>query len=245
MLFTDANRLCTYLYSERKMNQLFRSALTFFVAPVTIAMAFTAGAQAQDIKGNADVGKTKASMCIGCHGIVGYQASFPEIYKVPKISGQGAKYISNSLLAYQKGERKHPTMGAVAAPLSEQDMADLGAYYAQHGVDAASTLPEKASVEPSTRAAELLTKGACVSCHGANFAKPIDPSYPKIAGQHADYLKVALKAYKTEGNVKVGRANGVMGGIAKQFTNEEMGILAGYVSSLPGDLKTVKQPSFR
>ena len=227
------------------MNQLLRSALTFFVAPVTIALAFAASAQAQDVKGNADVGKTKAAMCIGCHGIQGYQASFPEIYKVPKISGQGAKYISNALAAYQKGERKHPTMGAVAAPLSEQDMADLAAYYSQHGVKEAAALPEKASVEPSAKVAELLTKGACISCHGANFAKPIDPSYPKIAGQHADYLKVALKSYKTEGNPKVGRSNGVMGGIAKQFTNDEMGILAGYVSSLPGDLKTVAQSKFR
>ena len=203
------------------------------------------GAQAQEIKGNADVGKTKAAMCIGCHGIAGYQASFPEIYKVPMISGQAAKYISNSLLAYQKGERKHPTMGAIAAPLTEQDMADLGAYYSKHGVVDGATLPEKADKEPSVAVAALLAKGACISCHGANFAKPIDPSYPKIAGQHSDYLTVALKAYKTEGNAKVGRANGVMGGIAKQYSNAEMKELAKYVSSLPGDLKTVPQSKFR
>jgi cytochrome c553 len=71
--------------------------------------------------------------------------------------------------------------------------------------------------------AELLKKGACVSCHGDNFAKPIDPSYPKIAGQHADYLFVALKAYKVEKQHQhVGRGNAIMGGIAKQFTNAEL-----------------------
>jgi cytochrome c553 len=221
------------------MNKLLSLVSAFIVASVTTL------AQGQDIKGNADVGKTKAAQCIGCHGIKGYQASFPEIYRVPMISGQGAKYISNSLLAYQKGERKHPTMGAIAAPLSEQDMADLGAYYSQHGKVEGATLPEKANVEPSAAVAALLTKGACISCHGANFAKPIDPSYPKLAGQHADYLTVALKSYKTEGLAKVGRANGVMGGIAKQYTNAEMKELAKYIASLDGDLKVVPQSKFR
>ncbi len=200
---------------------------------------------AQDIKGNADVGKTKAAMCIGCHGIKGYQASFPEIYRVPMISGQGAKYISNALLAYQKGERKHPTMVSVATSLSEQDMADLGAYYSQHGKVEGAALEQVPSLQPSVAVAALLQKGACVSCHGANFAKPIDPSYPKLAGQHADYLTVALKAYKTEGLAKVGRANGVMGGVAKQYTNAEMKEMAKYISALPGDLKVVPQSRFR
>lgn len=221
------------------MNKLLTNVLAFFVACATTASV------AQEIKGNADVGKTKAAMCIGCHGIQGYQASFPEIHKVPMISGQGAKYISNALSAYQKGERKHPTMVGIAVPLSEQDMADLAAYYAGHGVVAGATLAEKPSTEPSAKVAELLKKGACISCHGANFAKPIDPGYPKIAGQHADYLFVALKAYKTEGNAKVGRSNGVMGGIAKQFSNAEMKELAKYVGSLDGDLKTVAQSKFR
>jgi cytochrome c553 len=221
------------------MNKLLSLVSAFIVASVTTL------AHGQDIKGNADVGKTKAAQCIGCHGIKGYQASFPEIYRVPMISGQGAKYISNALSAYQKGERKHPTMGAIAAPLSEQDMADLGAYYSQHGKVEGATLPEKANVEPSAAVAALLTKGACISCHGANFAKPIDPSYPKLAGQHADYLTVALKSYKTEGLAKVGRANGVMGGIAKQYTNAEMKELAKYISSLDGDLKVVPQSKFR
>ena len=70
-------------------------------------------------------------MCIGCHNIPGYQASFPEIYKVPKIAGQNAKYIVASLNAYKKGERKHPSMRAIATTLSDQDAADVAAYYEQ------------------------------------------------------------------------------------------------------------------
>ena len=90
-----------------------------------------------------------------------------------------------------------------------------------------------------------MQKAACVSCHGANFSKPIDPTYPKIAGQHADYLFVALKSYKTEGNPAVGRSNGVMGAIAKQFTNNELKALSGYVSSLDGELRTKPEDRFR
>lgn len=92
--------------------------------------AVTASAQAQDLKGDALAGKGKNAMCIGCHGIPGYKASFPAVYSAPMIAGQNAKYIENALLAYQKGERKHPTMKAVAASLTAQDMADLAAYYA-------------------------------------------------------------------------------------------------------------------
>jgi cytochrome c553 len=197
-------------------------------------------AQAQDAK----AGEKKASMCIGCHGIPGYQSSFPEIHKVPMISGQGAKFIVASLNAYKKGERKHPTMRSIAASLTDQDMADLGAFYEQHGGKAAGAPPDGAPVAP-TEVTALLNKGACASCHGASFSKPIDPSYPKVAGQHADYLYVALKAYKTEGNASVGRSNAIMGGIAKQFTNAELKHIAGYLATLPGELRTVKEPSFR
>lgn len=229
------------------MKKLLLSLITLVVTFVT-AFSVHVSANAQEakkeLKGDVQAGERKIAMCIGCHGIVGYQASFPEIYKVPKISGQGAEYIVSALTAYSKGERKHPTMRAIAQNMSEQDMLDVAAYYAVHGVVAgAPTLPK--APEGSAQVAGLLAKGACVSCHGANFAAPINPAYPKIAGQHGDYLFVALKSYKTENNAKVGRANGVMGGIAKQFTNAEMKELAGYISALPGDLKIVPQAKFR
>ena len=97
-------------------------------------------------------------------------------------------------------------MRAIAGSLTDQDMADMAAYYEQHGKDAAAAARAGRAAPPADVAA-LLTKGACASCHGANFSKPIDGSYPKLAGQHADYLYVALKAYQTEGNPQVGRGN--------------------------------------
>ncbi|MDR7295438.1 cytochrome c553 [Pelomonas aquatica] len=206
---------------------------------LALATAFGAfSAQAQDVK----AGERKIAMCIGCHGIVGYQASFPEIHKVPMISGQNAKYIVAALQAYAKGDRKHPTMHGIAASLTEQDMADVAAFYEQQAKLPA--VPESVPAAPAN-VAELLTKGACVSCHGANFSKPIDPSYPKIAGQHADYLTVALKSYKTERNNNVGRSNGVMAGQVKQFSNAELKAIAKYISTLPSELATVPQPKFR
>ncbi len=221
------------------MNKLLSYLLLPLVAFVTMSSA-----HAQEVKGDAKMGEGKIAMCIGCHGIKGYQASFPEIYKVPMIAGQGAKYVAAALHAYQKGERKHPSMRGIAEGLSDQDIADISAYYEASGSDGAKA-PVAAATPATGKAAELLAKGACASCHGDNFNKPIDPSYPKVAGQHADYLFVALKSYKTEGRATWGRSNGVMAGIAKQFTNAELKILANYVHALPGELQTVPQARFK
>ncbi len=218
-----------------------KTLTTLFALAVASVTAFS---HAQQATGDVESGKKKIAMCIGCHGIVGYQSSFPEVHRVPMISGQNGKYIASALDAYRKGDRKHPSMRGVAYSLTDQDIADVSAYYEQHGKTSAE-LPAKPSREPSVQVAELLKKGACISCHGDNFAKPIDPSYPKIAGQHADYLYVALKSYKIEKNAKVGRNNAIMGGISKQFTNAELKALANYVGSLDGDLHVVPQSRFR
>jgi cytochrome c553 len=211
---------------------------------LAVAFASSFSVNAQEVKGDIKAGEKKIAMCIGCHGIKGYQASFPEVHKVPMISGQGAKYIVSALTAYQKGDRRHPSMRGVADNLTEQDMADIGAYYEAHGKVEGAPALEKAA-DGNARVTALIQKGACVSCHGDSFSKPIDPSYPKIAGQHADYLFVALKSYKAEGQATWGRSNGVMGGIAKQYSNAELKEISRYLSSLPGELKTVPQSKFK
>ena len=219
------------------MNKLLTSMFALAVASVTAISA-----HAQEIKGDAKAAEQKIAMCIGCHGIKGYQASFPEVYRVPMISGQNAKYIVASLNAYKKGERKHPTMRGISASLSEQDMADLGAFYEQHAkVEPVTKTPKV----PDAKVAALLQKGACISCHGDNFSKPIDPSYPKLAGQHKDFLFVALKSYKTENLSTWGRSNGVMGGIGKQFSNAELKAMSAYIASLDGEMKVVPQSRLR
>ena len=105
-------------------------SLSFFAAFfASCAIVFPAVA-ADPLKGDIEAAKAKVSMCIGCHGIVGYRATYPEVYSVPKIAGQNDKYIQSSLRAYAAGERTHPTMNVVAKSLTDQDIADLSAYYA-------------------------------------------------------------------------------------------------------------------
>lgn len=88
-------------------------------------------AVAADVVGNAKAAENKVAMCIGCHGIPGYKATFPEVFPVPMIGGQAAKYIESALQAYKKGDRKHPSMRGIAVGLSDQDIADVAAYYSQ------------------------------------------------------------------------------------------------------------------
>ena len=88
--------------------------------------------------GDAAKGRQKTQMCTGCHGIEGWRTAFPEVYHVPRIGGQHEAYLVKALQEYKSGERSHPSMRAIAASLSEQDMADLAAYYAQGGVKTAS-----------------------------------------------------------------------------------------------------------
>jgi|SRR5262245_56485528 len=80
--------------------------------------------------GDAGRGWARAQMCAGCHGIADYRTAFPKVYSVPKLGGQEAAYIVKSLQDYKSGARKNATMGGIAATLSDQDMADLAAYYA-------------------------------------------------------------------------------------------------------------------
>jgi cytochrome c553 len=79
--------------------------------------------------GDAAAAGSKLSLCIGCHGIPGYKASFPEVYSVPMIAGQNAEYLASALREYASGARSFPSMEAIARTLSEQDIANLAAYY--------------------------------------------------------------------------------------------------------------------
>jgi cytochrome c553 len=214
-----------------------RSLIALMTVLATIGFSLDAAAQ------NAQAGEKKAAMCIGCHGIPGYQASFPEVYKVPMIAGQNAPYIISALTQYRKGDRKHPTMHAIATSLTDQDMADLAAFYSTEAK--AEPVPKDLAGAVPTDVAEVLKKGNCASCHGSNFSSPIDPTYPKLAGQHADYLYVALREYQTDKNPQVGRMNPVMMGMSRTLTHAEAKLLAGYFSSLPSELKTVPQSRFR
>ena len=114
-----------------KLRTNFRRTLSALAVTATCAFVGQAHAADAAIVGDAKAAVNKVSMCIGCHGIKDYKASFPEVYHVPKIAGQNAAYIVAALKDYASGARSFPTMEAIAKSLSEQDMADLAAYYAK------------------------------------------------------------------------------------------------------------------
>lgn len=96
-------------------------------------LSFAAAAQDKKAAAPASTAEAPVSMCIGCHAIPGYQASFPQVYRVPKIGGQSQQYIASALKAYRQGDRNHPTMIGVAKGLTDDQIASVAAYYAQRG----------------------------------------------------------------------------------------------------------------
>ena len=125
------------------MNPLsLRKSATFLTLSAVLSLVGTAPTFAQTAApaaapaatavavGDKDRGFRKSATCLGCHAIPGYKADFPTVYRVPMIGGQNAKYIENALHAYKKGERRFPSMIATARSLSDQDIADLAAYFA-------------------------------------------------------------------------------------------------------------------
>jgi len=97
------------------------------------AVLLVAASMSAHAAGDPVAGKKKNSMCAGCHGIADWRTAYPEVYSVPKLGGQHAAYIVKALQAYKSGARNHPTMRAIAGSLTDQDMADLAAYYSGGG----------------------------------------------------------------------------------------------------------------
>jgi len=208
------------------------------VAALAASLCGVQAAHAQD----AQRGSHKVAMCQGCHQIEGYQADFPMVYKVPRISGQDAQYLAAALTEYRQGDRKFPTMRAVAAALSDQDIADISAYYSQLGKP--SQAVPKTLEEPVPPALQAKA-AACQGCHGQNFSTPTAGTIPRLAGQYADYLFQAYRAYGVEGNAHFGRANAMMNPMSKMLTDAEAREFTAWLADLPGELRTVQDPHFK
>ena len=113
-----------------------RSPQLLLVAGAVSAVfgAFAQAPAAPAKGGNADAGKNKIYQCQGCHGIPDWKTAFPEVYRVPKLGGQRPEYLIAAMKAYKSGERDFATMRAMVADLSNQDLADIAAYYAADGL---------------------------------------------------------------------------------------------------------------
>ena len=168
-------------------------------------------------EGDAAHGADLADTCKGCHFIPNYKNSFP-VYMVPKIGGQNAEYVIAALKGYAGGERKHETMTAQGATLSDQDMLDVATYLSGLGAprtaDASGPVSEKIAT--------------CAACHGDRGISAMG-MYPNLAGQHRSYLVHSLESYR-DGT----RKNPIMAGFAAALTDEDIQAIALYFSSQKG-----------
>ena len=148
---------------------------------LTVVLALSTAAWAD---GDSARGKILAYTCHGCHGIPNYRNASPA-YSVPKLGGQQADFMIAALKEYADGDRVHPTMHAQAASNSEQDRADMAAFF-----QGSNPVNKEVFGTPPTAVQ------VCVACHGNNGVG-ISSQYPTLAGQHADYIAQALKDYKS------------------------------------------------
>ncbi len=177
--------------------------------------------------GDTRAGYVKSQMCQGCHNVTGYHYTFPQRYSVPYLGGQFSKYIESALKSYASKQRPTKSMIAAAASLSEQDMADLAAYYqsqerirmmpADHGI----------SSKDISKGYEIYKKKACAACHGESGI-PATNDYPILAHQHEDYLESALKDYRSKE-----RKNVIMQALVTDLTDDDIHCLSLFLSNEP------------
>ncbi|MHC6528684.1 c-type cytochrome [Vibrio proteolyticus] len=186
-------------------------------------------------QGSIEAGKAKSQTCVACHGADGNS----QLAMYPKLAGQHAKYIEKQLKDLKLGMtsagkqgRYDPVMSGMAMPLTEEDMADLAAYYASLPISG-NTTPENVVKKGQA----LYTAGdaergltACIACHGPRGNGTELSGFPKISGQHADYIKAQLQKFR-DGD-RNNDMNGMMRDIAKKLTDDDIETLSKYVGGL-------------
>lgn len=175
--------------------------------------------------GDPVAGKEKSQICASCHGADGNSV----MGDWPKLAGQGAKYIETQLAAFKSGDRKNDLMAPMAANLSEQDMADLAAYFSSQKLVSGQASPDLVDAGKKLYAGGNAETGipACMACHGPSGSGNPAAAYPLLKGQHAAYTTTQLKAYR-DGS----RVNAVMQGVASRLTDAEIDAVASYIQGL-------------
>ncbi|MCE7566398.1 cytochrome c4 [Aliivibrio fischeri] len=186
-------------------------------------------------QGDIEAGKQKSATCAACHG----QEGNSTLTQYPNIAGQHAGYLEKQLKEFKLGMetqgkqgRLEPVMSGMAMPLTEQDIMDLSAYFASLPM-ADNTTPEE--VIPEGKALYLagdIERGitACVACHGPRGNGTSLSGFPKISGQHADYVKAQLEKFRSAD--RANDMNAMMRDIAKKLTDEDIDTLSKYVGGL-------------
>lgn len=193
------------------------------------APAATETAAAPPKPGDATAGQAKTAACAACHGMDGNSASA----QYPKLAGQHESYIARQLALFKSGARANAIMAGFAAPLSAQDMQDIGAYFASKtslpGVADAKLVPQGEALYRGGNATQAVP--ACMACHGPDGRGNPGAEYPQLAGQHADYIALRLKAYR-DGSAGNDEHAKIMELVAKTLSDADIAALSSYVEGL-------------
>ncbi len=178
--------------------------------------------------GNIKAGREKAAVCVACHGADGNSPTDA----FPKLAGQNEGYLIKQLTEFKSGMRKNAIMMPLVAQLSEQDIADLSAYFAVNKVTPGAVPEDLLVAGRAIYRGGNKTSGvpACMACHGPTGAGMPAAKWPALSGQYAKYTEAQLKAFA--GGLRKNDPNGMMRDIASRMTTEEMKAVAAYVAGL-------------
>jgi len=196
---------------------------------ITTLAFLTLGAVAPSMAaGDASAGKSKAAVCAACHGMDGNSPS--DMF--PKLAGQGEAYLVKQLNEFKSGARNNAVMAPMVAALTEQDMADLAAYYAGQNTAPAATSEDLVAAGQAVYRAGNKKTGlpACMACHGPTGAGVPSAKWPALSGQHAAYIEAQLNAFAA--GSRDNDPNKMMRDIAAKMTAAEMKAVASYVAGL-------------
>lgn len=188
-------------------------------------------------EGDATAGKGKAAVCAGCHGADGNSA----VPNFPKLAGQGEKYLIKQMKDIKSGARTVPEMTGILNSLSEQDMADVAAYFSSQTKTLGGTKPELLEAGKALYRGGNMETGvtACTACHG-NAGQGMDQAgFPALSGQHAGYIATQLKAFRAAGrNDETGKRRendgetAMMRSIAAKLSDSEIEAVSSYITGL-------------
>lgn len=183
------------------------------------------------VEGNAEAGKNKAAACAACHGTDGN--SLVPMY--PKLAGQSAKYIAKQLADFKAGAsgqagRMDPIMGGMVMALSEQDMADLGAFYESQAISAGNGSENDRGHKLYFGGDEAKGITACAGCHGANGKGMAAAGFPAVGSQNVDYLKGQVEKFRS--GARANDLNGMMQAVARKLSDEDIAAVTQYMSTL-------------
>ncbi len=178
--------------------------------------------------GDPAAGKAKSATCTACHNPDGNSTN--PIY--PKLAGQSADYLTKQLMEFKSGARVNAIMVGMVAPLSPQDMEDLSAYFASQQVARSAADPALAPAGEAVFRGGNLNSGvsACMACHGATGAGNPAAKFPALAGQHADYIELQLKAFRAM--ERANDAGQMMRQVAARITDQEIKAVSSYIQGL-------------